>query len=94
MKDRRDERAGMKRYERSEGYAGYVGRMRKEWEDSRMLSEDHNAIANMPQDVKYHRWPFSPYDGYPHLDDTMSGIDYQMHQDNKKRKRETMPEKY
>lgn len=46
-----------------------------------MLSEDHNAIANMPQDVKYHKWVGErPYLDM-HLDDTISGIERQQEGD-------------
>jgi len=46
-----------------------------------MLSEDHSAIANMPQEVKYHAWASErPYMD-SHLDDTISGIDHQQRED-------------
>jgi hypothetical protein len=63
-------------------YAGVDARRRMEREDSRMISEDHNAVANMPQQVIMRAWP-SSYHGnpYPDLDDTIGGIDKQMGQD-------------
>ena len=49
--------------------------------DSRMLSEDHSAIANMPQDVRYHKWDGGRMYLQTNLDDTMSGIDKQQNED-------------
>ena len=41
-----------------------------------MLSYDHSAVANLPQDVKYHAWPtINAYLGDANLDDTIRGID-------------------
>lgn len=42
-----------------------------------MLHEDHRAIANMPQDVKYHEWPSARMYLNTHLDDTIEGIEHQ-----------------
>jgi hypothetical protein len=54
---------------------------RKEAQDFAMISEDHSAIANLPQAVKYEEWPkvghYASYD----LDDTIRGIDKQMDAD-------------
>ena len=46
-----------------------------------MISEDHHAIANMPQHVVYK--PYTHGRSYlnTYLDDTMSGIDHQQHED-------------
>jgi len=52
-----------------------------EYESGRMLSEDHNAIANMPQMVKYHKWSGErPYLDMS-LDDTITGIERQQSED-------------
>ena len=40
-----------KRHYASEHYAGHSERRRQESEDSSMIHEDHNAVANMPQNV-------------------------------------------
>lgn len=49
--------------------------------DSKMLSNDYSAVANMPQGIKYHAWPKgAPYASYS-LDDTITGIDSQMSAD-------------
>lgn len=62
--------------------------------DSRMLSEDKSAVANMPQDVKYHAWPKGAgYADYT-LDDTISGIDKQMGDDVSGMKRHKSKSKY
>lgn len=76
-----------------EMYAGRDPRRRRELEDSRMISEDHSATANLPQSVKYHDWPHEGYSSY-HLDDTIRGIDVQITDDMKKQKKQQYPEKY
>lgn len=43
--------------------------------DMGMLSEDHGAIANMPQNVVYREWPKNDKYLYSQLDDGISGID-------------------
>lgn len=45
--------------------------------DSRMLSADMSACANMPQDVKYHAWPKDAGYQSSSYNDTISGIDAQ-----------------
>lgn len=67
-KDRMDESKGMNRYERdSKGKmdSGYFG----------MLSEDHSAPANLPQDVKHEYYPKCDYMDRYELDDTIQGLD-------------------
>ena len=104
VKDRMSESRGMERYETvkhmrsTEQYAGDRERKRMEYEDSRMIHEDHNAVANLPQNVMMKPWPKSVYATY-NLDDTISGIDYQMWEDSdmkksNKYKRGRFPEKY
>lgn len=70
MKDRMDESRGMKDPMR-----------RREYEDSMMIREDRNAIANLPQDVKYVQYPQSPYYKQPELNDTIRGVDRQLADD-------------
>jgi hypothetical protein len=70
----------------SEAYAGYDPRRRQELEDSMMLHEDRSAVANLPQDVKYHPWPNTGYARYD-LDDTLRGVDHQMDEDMKYKKK-------
>ena len=85
-----------KKYYNSEMYAGYDMRRKQEYQDSMMIREDHNAIANLPQDVKYVMYPKESYYNNPHLDDTLRGADRQMRDDvtGKSLKRSAYPEKY
>lgn len=65
--------------------------------DSRMIGEDHKAIANCPQGVVYRPWAENPeYQIFPNLDDTISGIDHQMEDDahGPGMKRGSYPKKY
>ena len=73
-------------------YAGVDSRRRQEREDGGMISEDRNAIANLPQGVIMREYPKDGYAQYPHLDDTYKGIDHQINRDSGKKK--TYPEKY
>ena len=71
-------------------------RRKKEYEDSMMISEDRNAIANLPKEVKYVQYPQSPYWKEPGLNDTLRGVDRQMADDvySKSLKKSAYPEKY
>lgn len=69
-------------------YSGPLNKARREERaDFSMISEDHSAPANMPQQVKYHAWPkvghYADYD----LDDTIRGIDRQMNEDGAQMRR-------
>jgi hypothetical protein len=82
-----------KRY--SDGmYAGADARRAQERQDAGMLSEDHSAIANMPQGVIMREYPKEMYASYPNLDDTIRGVDHQMRDDMKGKKSKSYPEKY
>lgn len=59
-----------------------------------MLSEDRNAIANMPQDVIYKAWDRLPLSGDVSLDDTINGIDDQISADIRKKDRYRSEDKY
>lgn len=92
-KDRLDESRGMKEY-----YAGKDERRRMEYEDSMMIREDRNAVANLPQDVIMKEYPRADYgDGF-RLNDTIRGVDAQMAEDKsgerKNHKSGRFPEKY
>lgn len=66
-------RGGRAMYEPSE--------RRMERRDGEMISEDHRAIANMPQHVVYREYSDRrPYLNM-NLDDTMAGIDMQQSED-------------
>lgn len=62
--------------------------------DSGMLSDDKSAIANMPQDVKYHEWPRSASYAQYELTDTIAGVDAQMRDDAAGAKRHRSKTKY
>lgn len=72
--------AQKKRYY-DEQYAGMDMRRRREHEDSMMIKEDLNAVANLPQEVKYVEYPKSPYYKQPMLNDTVRGVDRQLADD-------------
>jgi predicted solute-binding protein len=47
-----------------------------------MISEDHSAMANLPQQVIMKYYPKSPYGVNSELDDTIRGIDKQIGADD------------
>lgn len=68
-------------------------RYHEERKESHMLSEDHGAPANMPQNVIMKEWP---KDGNPmnmESDDTISGIDHQMSEDSRQLHKGIKPRK-
>jgi hypothetical protein len=77
-----------------EYYAGPDPRRRQEMEDAGMIHEDHNAVANLPQNVV-----MKPYGnatgGYlpEDLDDTIRGINRQTGYDGEKRDSGFYPKK-
>lgn len=95
-KDRKNEAKGMKKYMSEGKYSNYDVRRRQEYEDSMMIREDPNEIANLPQAVKYVQYAKEPYYNSPRLDDTIRGVDYNIYQDvtAPTLKREKYPEKY
>ena len=74
-------------------YAGMHARRRLEHHDSMMISEDHNAIANLPQQVIMKDW--EDHEAYlPEiLDDTIVGINKQINYDDGKREAHFVPKK-
>ena len=94
VKDRMAESRGMERYETLEHYASRDVRRKAEDRDGGMLSEDMNAIANMPQEVRYHEWPKVQYNNDYDINDGIRGIDNQMRDDMSKEKKGRFPEKY
>lgn len=77
-----------------EVYAGKDGRRAMERHDFHMISEDHNATANLPQEVMYHAWPTARHYVDYGLDDTIRGIDKQENEDNARMERHLQPGKY
>jgi hypothetical protein len=93
--DRGNEQAVYRRFRASgnEFYAGMEPRRRQEMEDAGMIHEDHDAIANLPQNVMMVKYPKTgPYmpEG---LEDSIRGIDHQMDYDDNKRKEHFYPKK-
>lgn len=69
-------------------------RRAEERRDFAMLSEDHSACANLPQQVKYHEWPKAPHYSDYNLNDSISGIDKQIREDEAQARRHMQPGKY
>ena len=85
-----------KKYYGSGKYEGYEGRNRQESADSKMISYDYSATANLPQNVIMKKYAKTPVMGRASLEDTVRGVDYQMGQDvnAKTIKKGVMPEKF
>jgi hypothetical protein len=75
-------------------YEGHEGRRHQEMKDAGMIHEDHSAIANMPQGVIMRDWPKGGHGMREGLNDTISGIDRQMDEDDSKRNKHERPHKY
>lgn len=86
----REERSGNRHMDSGahgpELYSGAAARHAMERKDEGMIYENHNAIANLPQEVMIKPWPVEK--GYipEMLDDGISGIDRQMSLDNAQRR--------
>ena len=95
--ERGSERAPERRFRASnmdQGfYAGSEPRRRQEMEDAGMIYEDHNQVANLPQEVMMKPYektgPYLP-EG---LDDTIRGVDHQMDYDDSQRRKHFFPKK-
>ena len=75
-------------------YAGMDSRRIQEKMDGAMVKEDLSAIANLPQNVIYKEYKSVDYAPMPYLDDTIGGINRQMKEDLKERKKESYPDKF
>lgn len=75
-------------------YEGLHNRRRQEMEDAGMIREDHNAVANLPQEVMMKEYPKTGPYMPEYLDDTIRGIDWQMDEDDRKRTDTFNPHKY
>lgn len=59
-----------------------------------MITEDHKAMANLPQESKIAYWPKpDAYINDRWLDDTIGGVNDQMSRDAMKARRQQRPEK-
>ena len=76
-------------------YAGMESRRHQELEDANLIREDHSAVANLPQDVKYHDWRTGEgrYGMPEKLDDTDHGIEKQKDLDGSLMARHMVPKK-
>lgn len=81
------------RSETSMGNADKNATERMQKHDSSMISEDRNAIANLPQQVIMKDW--ADHEAYlpDILDDTIVGINKQINYDDKKRSEHFAPKK-
>ncbi len=68
-------------------YSGLESSRREEKRDSEMIHEDHNAFANLPQQVMIKAWPKAGHYADYNLDDEISGINKQMDEDGSGLKR-------
>lgn len=74
-------------------YAGIDSRRAMENRDANMIPTSR-GIANMPQMLVYREYSANVYNGFEGLNDTMKGIDYQMKDDLKEKKKGRYPEKF
>ena len=66
---------GMRGYDRNDGMAGNHGRYGMDSGYMGMISEDHYAPSNLPQEVKHEYYAKLDYADNYYLDDTIRGID-------------------
>lgn len=62
--------------------------------DGGMLNEDKSQVANMPQEVIYKSWERTYKESEGKLNDSLSGIDSRMDEDNKAMKKNNVPKKW
>lgn len=92
--DRQEQSAYRRGKSMGEGhYAGAEPRRRQEMADAGMIHEDHRAVANLPQEVRYNPYPmnygYTPED----IDDTMRGVDRQIDYDDDQKMSHFYPKK-
>lgn len=92
------EKSGSYHYDRERDnmrgmYEGFHGRRHQEMKDAGMIHEDHNAIANLPQNVMIKHYGdsygYTPED----LNDTIEGVDRQIGYDNRQKMTHFFPKK-
>ena len=66
----------------------------REHDDRMMITEDHRAIANLPQEVMIKPYPVMPGYTPEGLDDTINGVDHQMSGDHHSMQRGLKPMKF
>lgn len=83
-----------RRYYANEGdYTDYSNRRVEEKRDFNMISEDHNAVANLPQQVIQKEWPKGGWYTPENQDDTIRGVNEQMNRDGAGVKKNWKPRK-
>jgi len=76
LEQRRDQRDFYRTQDvENEFYAGIDPRRRKELADGGLISEDRNAMANLPRQAVHHEYPQAGYYSTPYLDDTVRGME-------------------
>lgn len=73
---------------------GLMGRERMDRADFEMISEDHSAVANLPQNAIYKPWPKPSYYADFDLDNNIRGIDNQIDADGRQMKKHKSTKKY
>lgn len=74
--------------------SGLKNRERMEASDYSMISEDHSAIANLPQQPIYKEWPKVNYHGDFEMEDNIGGIDRQIDSDSAGMRKHRSTKKY
>lgn len=84
----------MKAMHSDSDYSDYDSRRRRERRDGAMIHEDHNAPANLPQQVMLKYWENNQ--GYlPEvIDDTIRSVDNQIRSDDHERSKGMKPHKF
>lgn len=62
--------------------------------DGSMIREDHNAMANLPQEVIMKQYKKPDYTDFDDIDDTITGIDRQIGADVMQARRHKSKSKY
>jgi len=73
---------------------GLEGRERMDKASFEMISEDHSAIANLPQQAIYKPWPKAEYYADFDLNNNIRGIDDQIGADGRGMKKHKSTKKY
>lgn len=91
------EREPMPHYSRTPYSGGYYEgpemRLRMEHLDGEMIHEDHNAVANLPQQPIMKYYPVSSKYMPEGIDDSIRGIDFQIDLDDSRRDKTMVPKK-
>lgn len=74
-------------------YDGVDSRRMQEYMDGEMISEDHSAMANLPQEKVMRFYPKPMGGPSEYLDDGISGIDRQMMGDHSQMRKGMKPSK-